>query len=44
VATIIATMPVLIFPFSIALHHEKASLRAVVGAVLAVVGVAMLML
>lgn len=44
VATIIATMPVLIFPFSIALHHEKASLRAIVGAILAVVGVAMLVL
>lgn len=44
VATIIATMPVLIFPFSIALHHEKASLRAVVGAVVAVLGVAMLVL
>jgi drug/metabolite transporter (DMT)-like permease len=44
VATIIATMPVLILPFSIALHREKATLRAVAGAVVAVVGVAMLML
>jgi drug/metabolite transporter (DMT)-like permease len=44
VATIIATMPVLILPFSILLHHEKVSLRAAVGAVVAVAGVAMLML
>lgn len=44
VATIIATMPVLILPFSIYVHHEKVSLRAVGGAFLAVVGVAMLVL
>ena len=44
VATIIATMPVLILPFSILLYHEKVSLRAVGGAIVAVVGVAMLML
>jgi drug/metabolite transporter (DMT)-like permease len=44
VATIIATMPVLILPFSILLHREKVSLRAAVGAVIAVVGVAMLTL
>ena len=44
VATIIATMPVLILPFTILLKHEKVSPRAVVGAILAVVGVAMLML
>jgi drug/metabolite transporter (DMT)-like permease len=43
VATIIATMPVLILPFSIFLHRERASLRAVVGAILAVVGVGLLM-
>jgi drug/metabolite transporter (DMT)-like permease len=44
VATIIATMPVLILPLSILVFHEKVSLRAVGGAVLAVVGVALLML
>jgi drug/metabolite transporter (DMT)-like permease len=44
VATIIATMPVLILPFSILLYHEKVSPRALVGAVIAVAGVAMLML
>lgn len=44
VATILATMPVLILPFSILLHHEKVSLRAVGGAIVAVTGVAMLML
>ena len=44
VATIIATMPVLILPFSIFLHHEKVSLRAVAGAIVAVAGIALLML
>jgi drug/metabolite transporter (DMT)-like permease len=44
VATIIATMPVLILPLSILVFHEKVSLRAFGGAVLAVVGVALLML
>lgn len=44
VATIIATMPVLILPLSIFVHHEKVSLRAAAGAVIAVAGVAMLML
>lgn len=44
VATIIATMPVLILPFSILIHREKVSLRAVGGAIVAVAGVAMLML
>jgi drug/metabolite transporter (DMT)-like permease len=43
VSTIIATMPVLILPFSITMHHEKISLRTVVGAVVAVVGVGLLM-
>ena len=42
VATIIATMPVLILPFSIFIYHEKVSPRAVGGAVLAVIGVALL--
>ncbi len=44
VATIIATMPVLILPFSILLYHEKVSLRAVGGAIVAVVGIALLTL
>ena len=44
VATIIATMPVLVLPFSILVYHEKVSLRAVGGAIVAVAGVAMLML
>jgi drug/metabolite transporter (DMT)-like permease len=42
VLTIIATMPVLILPFSILLYREKVSLRAVSGAVISVFGVAML--
>jgi drug/metabolite transporter (DMT)-like permease len=44
VATIIATMPVLILPFSILLYHERVSPRAAGGAVMSVAGVAMLML
>ena len=44
VATIIATMPVLILPLSILIYHEKVSPRAIGGAVLAVVGVALLVL
>ncbi len=44
VATIISMMPVLILPPSIFVFHEKVSLRAVGGAILAVVGVALLML
>lgn len=44
VATIIATMPVLILPFTILLYHEKVSLRAAGGAIVAVAGIAMLML
>jgi drug/metabolite transporter (DMT)-like permease len=44
VATIIATMPVLILPFSVFLYHEKVSLRAIGGAIVAVAGIAMLML
>jgi drug/metabolite transporter (DMT)-like permease len=44
VATIIATMPVLILPFTILLYHERVSLRAAGGAVIAVTGIAMLML
>jgi drug/metabolite transporter (DMT)-like permease len=44
VVTIIATMPVMILPFSVVLYHEKVSLRAIGGAIVAVVGVAMLVL
>jgi drug/metabolite transporter (DMT)-like permease len=44
VATIIATMPVLIMPFTIVLYREKVSLRAAGGAIVAVAGIAMLML
>jgi drug/metabolite transporter (DMT)-like permease len=44
VATIIATMPIMILPFSILLYREKVSLRAVGGAIVAVAGIAMLML
>jgi drug/metabolite transporter (DMT)-like permease len=42
VSTIIATMPILILPFSIFLYRERISLRAVVGAVVAIAGVALL--
>ena len=42
VMTIVATMPVLILPFSVLLFHEKVTLRAVVGAVLSVIGVGLL--
>jgi drug/metabolite transporter (DMT)-like permease len=44
VATIIATMPMLILPLSILIYHEKVSPRAIGGAVLAVAGVALLVL
>jgi len=44
VATIISTMPVLILPFVILLYHEKVSLRAVGGAILSILGVALLVL
>jgi drug/metabolite transporter (DMT)-like permease len=44
VSTIINTMPVLILPFIIMLYHEKVSLRAAGGAMLSVLGVAMLVL
>ena len=44
VSTIISTMPVLILPCVIVLYREKVSLRAAVGAVLSVIGVALLML
>jgi drug/metabolite transporter (DMT)-like permease len=44
VSTIVATMPVLILPFSIFLYRERVSLRAAGGALVAVAGVALLML
>ena len=44
VLTIVATMPVLILPFSIFLYRERVSLRAAGGALIAVAGVAMLVL
>ena len=44
VATILATIPVMILPFSVYLYGEHVSLRAMGGALLAVAGVALLML
>jgi drug/metabolite transporter (DMT)-like permease len=44
VSTIVATMPVLILPFSILLYRERVSLRAVGGALISVAGVALLMM
>jgi drug/metabolite transporter (DMT)-like permease len=42
--TIMSIVPVLIIPFVIVIHHERVSLRAVGGALLAVVGVGILFL
>lgn len=42
VATIVATMPVLILPFSIVLYHERVSFRALFGAVASAVGIGLL--
>ena len=44
VATILATMPVMILPASVLLHREKVSPRAILGALVSVVGIAMLVL
>jgi drug/metabolite transporter (DMT)-like permease len=44
VATIVSTTPVLILPFLIVVYRERVSLRAVGGAVLSVLGVALLVL
>ena len=44
VATILATIPVMILPFSVYLFGERVSLRAIGGALVAVAGVALLML
>ena len=42
VATILATMPVLVLPFAILLFREKVSFRAAAGAVISVLGVALM--
>jgi|YNPMSStandDraft_1061717.scaffolds.fasta_scaffold06423_3 drug/metabolite transporter (DMT)-like permease len=44
VAAILATMPVLILPFTVLVYRERVSFRAILGALLAVVGVAGLVL
>ena len=44
VTTILATIPVMILPFSVFLFGERVSLRAIGGALVAAAGVAMLML
>jgi len=41
-ATIIALVPVMVSPMVIIVYREKVSLRAVLGAILALAGVAML--
>jgi drug/metabolite transporter (DMT)-like permease len=43
VTTILATIPVMILPFSVFLYRERVSLRAFGGALIAMVGVAVLM-
>jgi drug/metabolite transporter (DMT)-like permease len=43
VTTILATIPVMILPFSIYLYRERVSLRALGGALVAAIGVAVLM-
>lgn len=42
--TIVGTTPVLILPFVILIYHEKVTLRAVGGALLSVIGVALLLI
>jgi drug/metabolite transporter (DMT)-like permease len=44
VATIVSTMPVLVLPFTILVYRERVSLRAVAGAVISVIGVALMCL
>ena len=44
VTTILATIPVMILPFSVYLYGERVSVRAIGGAFVAAVGVALLML
>ena len=43
-ATLISTSPVLILPFVVIVYRERLSLQAVVGALLSVLGVALLVL
>lgn len=43
-STIIATVPVLLIPVSVVLFHERVRLREVIGAAMAVSGVAILFL
>jgi len=43
-ATLMSLMPILIIPLDFAFHHDKPSLRAVLGTVVAVAGVAILFL
>ncbi len=43
-STIMATVPVLVIPPSILIYHERVSGRAVLGAVAAIAGVALLFL
>jgi drug/metabolite transporter (DMT)-like permease len=44
VTTILATIPVMILPFSVFMFGERVSVRAVGGALVAAIGVALLML
>ena len=44
VTTILATIPVMILPFSVYLYGERVSVRAIGGALVAAAGVALLML
>jgi drug/metabolite transporter (DMT)-like permease len=44
VTTILATIPVMILPFSVFLYGERVSVRAIGGALVAAIGVALLML
>jgi drug/metabolite transporter (DMT)-like permease len=44
VTTILATIPVMILPFSAYLYSDRVSLRAIGGAIVAAAGVALLML
>jgi len=43
VATIVALLPVAVIPLSMAIHKERVSLRSVAGAVVAVLGVGLMM-
>lgn len=41
-ATIMATYPVVVIPLTMLIHHERPSYRSVLGAIIAVIGVALL--